>query len=124
MRDTNGSTITDIKAIYDHGLWTYEHGWMGYGHFNFTTLNYIRRFFEVEVVLLEEMKKSNEYPFMPLHKSPDSRLLKWVNSTWHFYCSWSDQGMMMYYFFMLTQIGGIIAHEDYSMRLIHFVSHY
>ena len=96
-------------------------GWMDYGAFDFPYQQYMESFVDP----LQPWKRGLEdkqYPYVPLIPYRTAESPAFVKRPWDFYCSWSDQGLLFYYFFMLQNTGGIIDPEDQSHEIVHFVS--
>lgn len=113
--------LLDIKSIYDFGNWDFKEGWMGYGLFDFNVSEYSRSFVNTQEKTSWLQGTDPKFSFVPIFKNIPTTILQWKQSTWRFYCSWSDQGIAFYYFFVLKQIGGLIDHTDQSHEMIHFV---
>ena len=114
-------TVIDLMSIFDIGRWNMVDGWMDYGAFDFPYQQYMESFVDP----LQPWKRGLEdkqYPYVPLIPYRTAESPAFVKRPWDFYCSWSDQGLLFYYFFMLQNTGGIIDPEDQSHEIVHFVS--
>jgi Sulfotransferase domain len=115
-------SVIDIYALLQVASWNNVTGWMDFGPFSFDSWSLVESFSDARAGW--KLGQPDELlPQLPLTPHPTrENPVEWQTSPWNFYCSWSDQGMVFYYFYLLKQSGGFIDPSDHDHELVHFVS--
>ena len=115
--------VMDFMLIFSRSSWNTETGWMDYGVFDFSPMVLNMSSFHTSSTIQQissNLRRQKElYPFLPLAATPIHSIQR---STWSFYGSWCDQGMLFYYFYLVKGSGFVIDGGVLGQELIHFVS--
>ena len=121
--EPSAQSVVDMQRLFHIGRWDDYAGWMDFGPFDFrpVPLTISLRLNTSAPWRTALNGRDEQYPYLPLVPHPARGQEAWLNSTWNFYCSWADQGMLFYYFYLLRSAGGIIDVDDLDHEIVHYI---
>lgn len=108
--------LIDIFFAYIGKPFSETRGWLDYGHFTFEPKLF--PFNDNNFLSIEK-----KYPFLNQisHHHPKPHTMTWKYQDWKFHMSWSDIGIIFYYYFLYKKVGIVLNPKSQEHEMIQFI---